>query len=77
LPKSFYHLCLRASIVSADGKEIAMMESGAILLYLAEKSGKFLSKDPVRRLETLQWLFFQVSHTFKTKCVKFSAHHFV
>jgi len=45
-----------------DGKEIAMMESGAILLYLAEKSGKFLSKDPVRRLETLQWLFFQVAH---------------
>ncbi len=45
---------------SADGKPLAIMESGAILIYLAEKSGKFLSTDPRLRSETLQWLFFQV-----------------
>lgn len=43
-----------------DGKPISIMESGAILLYLAEKSGKFLPADPRLRSETLQWLFFQV-----------------
>lgn len=43
-----------------DGKPLAIMESGAILIYLAEKSGKFLSTDPRLRSETLQWLFFQV-----------------
>ncbi|MBC7658128.1 MAG: glutathione S-transferase N-terminal domain-containing protein [Chitinophagaceae bacterium] len=45
---------------SADGKPLAIMESGAILIYLAEKSGKFLSTNPRLRSETLQWLFFQV-----------------
>jgi GST-like protein len=45
-----------------DGKSISMMESGAILMYLADKSGKFLSTDPTQRSETLQWLFFQVGH---------------
>lgn len=45
-----------------DGKPLAIMESGAILIYLAEKSGKFLSEDPRTRNETLQWLFFQVGH---------------
>jgi GST-like protein len=43
-----------------DGNPLAIMESGAILIYLAEKSGKFLSQDPRLRSETLQWLFFQV-----------------
>lgn len=42
-----------------DG-DLNIMESGAILLHLAEKTGKFLSKDPIKRSETLQWLFFQV-----------------
>ncbi|HEX7046888.1 MAG TPA: glutathione S-transferase N-terminal domain-containing protein [Gammaproteobacteria bacterium] len=41
-------------------KEIALFESGAILVYLAEKTGKFLSTDPATRYTTLQWLFFQV-----------------
>lgn len=42
-----------------DGDQ-AIFESGAILMHLAEKSGKFLSHDPKERMETLQWLFFQV-----------------
>lgn len=42
------------------GEPLAIMESGAILIYLAEKTGQFLSPDPVLRNITLQWLFFQV-----------------
>ena len=45
-----------------NGQPIAMMESGAILMYLAEKSGRLLSPDAVERLETIQWLFFQMAH---------------
>jgi len=44
-----------------DGKPIALFESGAILLYLAEKTGKLLSKEPQERYETLQWVFFQMA----------------
>jgi len=43
------------------GEPLALFESGAILLYLAEKSGQFLPADPARRWETIQWLFFQMA----------------
>ncbi|OWO87123.1 thiol:disulfide oxidoreductase [Photorhabdus luminescens] len=42
------------------GKPIAIFESGAILTYLAEKTGKFLSTDMRERIQSLQWLFWQV-----------------
>jgi len=43
-----------------DGKPLALFESGAILFYLAEKTGKFLPRDPVGRYTTMQWLMFQM-----------------
>ena len=42
------------------GQPLALWESGAILVYLAEKSGQLLSTDAVARLHTLQWLMWQV-----------------
>ncbi|MEZ4703875.1 MAG: glutathione binding-like protein [Bdellovibrionota bacterium] len=46
--------------VGNHGKPLAIMESGAILMYLAEKTGTFLPQDVALRSKTLQWLFFQV-----------------
>ncbi|MBB3019788.1 GST-like protein [Microvirga lupini] len=43
------------------GKPLALFESGAILLYLAEKTGQLLPSDPARRYETIQWVFFQMA----------------
>ena len=43
-----------------DGKPIGLFESGAILIYLAEKTGKLIPKDEFERLNCLQWLYFQM-----------------
>jgi GST-like protein len=51
------------AIVDSDGpggKPISLFESGAILIYLAEKTAKFLPKDPVQKYKTLEWLMWQM-----------------
>jgi len=52
------------AIIDPDGpgdKPLALFESGANLVYLAEKAGRFLPTDPAARYETLQWVFFQMA----------------
>jgi GST-like protein len=52
------------AIVDRDGpggEELKIFESGAILLYLAEKSGKFLPRDPEARWQAISWLMFQMA----------------
>ena len=43
------------------GRPLGLFESGAILLYLADKTGKFIPAEPARRWETIQWVFFQMA----------------
>lgn len=49
------------TIVDHENGDFPVFESGAILFYLAEKYGKFLSKDPKQKSVALQWVFFQMA----------------
>jgi GST-like protein len=52
-------------IVDQDGpgaKPITLFESGAILIYLADKIGQFIPKDPAGRYHTIEWLMFQMAN---------------
>jgi len=44
-----------------DGKPLELFESGAILIYLAEKTGQLVPMDPAGRYEAMQWVFFQMA----------------
>ena len=45
-----------------DGEPYTVFESGAILMYLAEKTGRFMHSAPGRRFLAIQWLMFQMGH---------------
>jgi GST-like protein len=57
-----------------DGKPISLFESGAILIYLAEKMDRFLPHDARQRSVTLQWLMFQMGNVGP---MFGQAHHFI
>jgi GSH-dependent disulfide-bond oxidoreductase len=56
-----------------DDTGVTVAESGAILIYLAEKAGKFMPSEPGARYQTLQWLMFQMAHVGP---MLGQAHHF-
>jgi GST-like protein len=57
-----------------DGKSFALAESGAMLFYLASKTGKFLPKDLKKKWQVMQWTMFQMGHIGP---MLGQAHHFL
>lgn len=60
--------------ISGSSEPMVIFETGAILLYLAEKTGKLMAQDPATRFQQLQWLMFQVSSVGP---LQGQAHHFI
>jgi len=48
------------AIVDRDANHLSIFESGAIMIYLAEKAGKLISQDPLKKAKVLEWLMFQM-----------------
>lgn len=48
------------AIIDRDANDLAVFESGAILIYLAEKTGMFMPSDPAGRMNVIQWVMFQM-----------------
>ena len=48
------------AIIDKSNNNLHMFESGAIMIYLAEKTGKLISDDPSKKAKTLEWLMFQM-----------------
>jgi GST-like protein len=48
------------AIVDRDASNLSIFESGAIMIYLAEKAGKLISQDPLKKVRVLEWLMFQM-----------------
>lgn len=48
------------AIIDRDNDDFVVFESGAILMYLAEKTGKFISSNPKKYSQVIQWLMFQM-----------------
>ncbi len=61
-------------VLDSNQQPISIFETGAILIYLAEKCGKLLASEPVLRYRQLQWLMFQVAGVGP---MQGQAHHFV
>ena len=61
-PNGKIPLLIDSDLINEQAKPEPIFESAAILLYLAEKSGQFLSNDIVQRTITLKWLFWQAAN---------------
>jgi len=61
-PNGKIPVLLDPDLVDGNGNMEPVYETGAILLYLAEKSGQFISDNPAARMRTIKWLFWQTSN---------------
>ena len=48
------------AIIDRSNSDLHIFESGAIMIYLAEKTGQLMSNDPLKKAKVLEWLMFQM-----------------